>query len=65
MQQILYGIAQTRLVRYERFDRIRKSLRVAVKGKMRRYTHLLRGQKQKAINKMPRFGKDKKREKTA
>ncbi len=32
---------------------------------MRRYTHLLREQKQKAVNKMPKFGKGKKRGKTA
>jgi integrase len=32
---------------------------------MSRYTHLLSGQKQKAVNKLPRFGKSKRQEKTA
>ena len=32
---------------------------------MSRYTHLLSGQKQNAINKLPRFGKPKRQEKTA
>lgn len=32
---------------------------------MSRYTHLLSGQKQRAVNKLPRFGKPKRQEKTA